>query len=644
MDNPFLKRATEFLRDEEAFLAIVSPEPVNAFLASPGKAGQLFDRLVLMRGTPGSGKTTLARLFEYPTLSVLLGNSNFSAHQALVAALGEAGAVAGEIPVVLGYRLPLETDYRDFWEFPYTDPLKLGLMMALIQARSVLGWTRNLSRAGIDLQTVFFLPRQDAQAAIQAIGGTKAVDLIERARSVESSLYRIVGSLVAPDYSKLEGVSTDSYRPFDVIESIRVTLPAAFGHKTVDLKPLIILDDAHTLHPNQFRQLQHWLVRRELRVARWVLSRLDVLHPHEALAAVTEDRSSGPELPGITASRDTTEIMLQSGLDDRRRQRSLFRRMAKDMANRYLGQMPLFRTKNLVTFSDFLSTEPDQISQSKQRRLEESAESLQHQLQITESRRLSLLKEVDSYRPGDMQSPEDIRYAILKVLMHRYAKRTPQRSLFEASEDPDPAKPIAVDSSVYDAARLHLFHQYGRPYYYGIDDLCDASSENAEQFLRLAAVLVDTAAAQLVRSKGALIEASAQTESLRERAIEIQGAWNFPQHWPVRRLCSYVAERCLTVSLEGNAPLGAGANSYGIPQEEFQTVAQSHPDLAAVLQFGVAYNAFTLVPRYDCKGKEWCLIELGGVVILKYGLTLKRGGFLEGSALELTKILKDPSQ
>jgi hypothetical protein len=644
MDNPFLKRATEFLRDEEAFLAIVSPEPVNAFLARPGGTGELYDRLVLMRGTPGSGKTTLARLFEYPTLSVLLGNSNFSAHQALVAALDEAGAITEGIPAVLGYRLPLETDYRDFWEFPYPDSLKLGLMMALIQARAILGWTRNLSRAGIDLETVSVLPRPDAQAAIQAVGGTKAAGLIERARSVESSLYRIVGSLVAPDYSKLDSTSTDSYRPFDVIESISVKLPAAFGYKTVNLKPLIILDDAHTLHPDQFRQLRHWLVRRELRVARWVLSRLDVLYPHEALAAVTESRGSGPELPGITASRDTTEIMLQSGVEDRKRQRTLFRRMAKDMANRYLRQMPLFAAKNLVTFSDFLSTEPEQISQSRQKRLEENVDSVQRQLQITDSRRSSLVREVDSYHPGDRQSPEDIRYAMLRVLMYRYAKRTPQRTLFDPTEDPDPAKAMVVDASVYDAAQLHLFHQFGRPYYYGIDDLCDASSENAEQFLRLAAVLVDTAAAQLVRSKGAFIDASTQTESLRDRALEIQDAWNFPQHLLVRRLCSFIAERCLAVSLEGNAPLGAGANSYGIPQDEFQAVAKNHSELATVLQFGVAYNAFTLVPRYECKGKEWCLIELGGVVILKYGLTLRRGGFLEGSTLELATMAKDPSQ
>ena len=51
MVNPFLKRATEYYRDEEAFLAIVSPEPVSYFLTGEQRmykrsAGTFSDRVV----------------------------------------------------------------------------------------------------------------------------------------------------------------------------------------------------------------------------------------------------------------------------------------------------------------------------------------------------------------------------------------------------------------------------------------------------------------------------------------------------------------------------------------------------------------------------------------------------------------------
>ena len=68
MANPFEKRATEYLRDDEAFLAVVTPEPLATFLQKPAKEGRLYDRLAMIIGTPGSGKTTLARLFQFSTL------------------------------------------------------------------------------------------------------------------------------------------------------------------------------------------------------------------------------------------------------------------------------------------------------------------------------------------------------------------------------------------------------------------------------------------------------------------------------------------------------------------------------------------------------------------------------------------------
>lgn len=641
MDNPFLKRATEFLHDDEAFLAIVTPEPVIYFLGEAGETGRLYDRLVVLRGTPGSGKTTLARLFEYPTLAALLRNRNTGAYRALLAALTRCGAVAEDLPAVVGCRLPLETDYRDLWEFPYPDELKLGLTVALIQARAVLGWVRGLGAAGVPLENIEIVPRPGAEAATRAIGGTQGVAVWERARAMELSLYKVVAALVAPDVSELEPDATEAYRPFDVIDRLRVTMGAQGDKRTLELRPLVILDDAHTLHPLQFRMLRRWMARRELRVARWVLSRLDALPLQEVLATVTAARERPVELPGLTSARDTTEILLQSSLLDRQDQRAAFRKMAKDMANRYLRQMPLFSTRNLVSLADLLTAEERPVPGSRLRELQAHADAVQDDLGISEARCRLLLEEVASYRPRGKAPPEDLRLAMLIVLMHRYAKRTPQLSLFGEEVGPEPSRPLTADISVVDAARIHLLHKYDRPFYYGIDDLCDAGSENAEQFLRLAAILVEHVAAQLVRGKPPSLDAATQDRLLRSEAAKVLELWDFPQCRIVRHLVTVLAGKCLQVTREPNAPLGAGANAYGIRQEEFDQIPYRHEDLAHVLRFAIAYNAVSVVPHYSCKGQEWCLIELGGLVILNHGLTLKRGGFIEGSARELASIAEE---
>lgn len=635
MDNPFLKRATEHLRNEEAFLAIVSPEPVHYFLEGHAAAGVLYDRLVLMSGTPGSGKTTLARLFELPMLSALLRNSESGPHKALLDALTRCNAIRDGRPALLACRLSLESDYRDIWEFPHPEELRLALTVALLQARAVLGWARHLESCGVSLDRVEVRPVGSAEGAVVAIGGTGARGMVERARNVERALYETVAALIPPGADKLPLDATSAYQPFDVIEAFCVGGAGPLEGQT--LTPLVILDDAHYLHPAQFKGLKLRLARRELRVARWVLTRLDVLQPEEALEAATKDRSPPPPLPGVNAKRDITAITLQSaGLGEaRRKNRAAFRSMAKDMADRYLRLMPIFSTRKLEKFSDLLTTDVDPLSATEIDKLRGAVDSAQSRLNVTDSRRATLLAEIDRHLKG--KGPEEIRLAMLLVLMHRYSKRIPQGELF-GEPDPEPSKAVTADAAVVDAACLNLFHQHRRPFFYGMDDLCDLATENAEQFLHLAARLVDESAANVVRSKRASLDPAAQHRLLRMRAEEIYREWNFPNVQEVKRLVEGLGGRLLARSLEPNAPLGAGACAYGIPQKEFEAIPHELPELARVLQYGVAYSALALVPYYNCKHEDWCLIELGGVPLLHFGLTLKRGGFVEGNARELARL------
>lgn len=640
MDNPFLRRAAEYLRDTEAFLGIVSPEPARTFLAPYGQSGQLYDRLILLRGTPGSGKTTLARLFDYETLVSLLRNQNLTTYGSLLAALTECGAIANNHPRILACRLPMEADYRDIWEFPYTEELRLRLTVGLIQARAVLGWARNLGHADFDLTRVTITPRPDALAATDAIGGQQLSQLVHRAKLVEAAIYKLVGALVAPPLSALPTQFQEAYHPFDVIESLHVPATVEATDQTV-LRPLVILDDAHVLHPTQFRMLQNWLTRREMRVARWVLTRIDVMHPREAFSALTT-QGDEEELPGITSARDTIEIMLQSEGKERSGPRTRFRRMARDMADRYLKQMPLFNTRKLESLAELLQTEAEPLPSSKLNKLRGDVDSTQRKLGITPSRRETILTEVDNYKPQGQALPEDLRWAMLRILMHRYVKRVPQTGLFEPQHDPDPNRPLKADVTIYDAARLQLLHEFDRPYYYGIDVLCDAGSENAEQFLHLAATLVEASATQLIRSRSASLDAKIQHRLLRGKAGEIIQQWSYPQCELVARMVKEIAERSLRISLSPNAWIGAGANAYGITQTEFDVLPEEHPELARTVQFGLAYNALRLVQNYECKGQSWALLELGGVPILHYGLTLKRGGFIEGSLNELNRMTQSP--
>ena len=633
MANPFEKRATEYFRDDEAFLDVVTPEPLATFFWKPAEEERLYDRLTVIIGTPGSGKTTLARLFQFPTLWTLLRNRSLPNYKSLLDTLTACGAIYNEIPKLIGVRLPLEAEYRDFWEFPYPEDLKTNLMIALLQARTVLAWLRSVKASGVPLDRIETVPRADADAALSAIGGKAGPDLLDHARKVELAIYNISAALVPPDIEDIEREAIAAYRPFDVIEAFRITS----GEEVLLLRPLVIFDDAHSLHPTQFTALRHWLSRRELKVSRWILTRFDALTPSDVLLyrATNADES---EEPGIKPSREITVIQMQSS-GDRANQRRTFRKMAKDMAGRYLSQMEVFNRRRLRSLGALLSTTAELLPAGKRQQLRRHVDTLQRRYGVSAERRHRLEKDIDDYLANTGENGEDLRLGMLSVLLERYAKRT-QPSLFEdASDNAEPGRPLKVDAGVADGARIHLLHKYERPYFFGIDTLCDASSENAEQFLQLAARLVSQSETQLIRGKEPTLANSLQHKLLQERAAEMVHEWSFPQCRFVRRLADGIAAQCLTKSLEGNASLGGGAIAFGIPQEGFDTIPETYPHLAQVLQFGVSYNAFVLVPNHSTKNRLWCLVELGGILLLRHGLTLRRGGFLERRVDDLLQLL-----
>ena len=634
MANPFQKRATEYLRDDEAFLAVVTPEPLVTFLEKPAKEERLYDRLAMIIGTPGSGKTTLARLFEFTTLRTLLRNRHLNGYRPLVDILTSCGAIRDEHPTLVGGRLPLEAEYREFWELPYPEELRTRLMMQLLQARAVLVWLRHIQDSGVRLDDVELVPRADAHAAVEYVGGRAGRDLLDRARGVELAIYRISAALVAPDIEEIDREATAAYRPFDVIESFRIP----DGEGTLELRPLIMFDDAHSLHPDQLIALRGWLVQRELKIARWVLTRLDALSSGDVLL----DPTAGSDESGLKPSREITVIRMQSG-DDRANERRAFRKMAKDMAGRYLRQMDMFNRRGLLRLGDLLSTTAQTISDTKLRQLAQHVDDLQERCGISIDRRHDLERQTKEYLATAGGEGDDVRLGILSVLFERYAKRVPQRSLFEDDiDDVEPRRPLTVDAGVADGARIHLLHKYDRPYFFGVDTLCDAGSENAEQFLQLAAQLVSQSETQLIRrGNDPVIPSYVQHKLLRERAAQLIREWDFPQCDLVRRLADGIATQCLAKSCEGNAPLGGGANAVGIPQDEFDLIPDSNPGLARIIKFGVAYNVFALVPNHRTKNRVWCLIELGGVLLLHQGLTLKRGGFLERRVDDLVNLVRD---
>lgn len=631
--NPFLRRATEYIRDTASFLQITSPEPLELFIGKHPRLHDLLDLPVRIIGSPGAGKTMLASLVEFRTLEAVLLDQVSQGNRDLAKALTAANFADGDRPKVAAVRIPMESEYRDFWELPYDPAIKTKLMLALIQSRAVIGLFRGLVANGQrEFDDVRFVIRPEAEAQLVQIGGATSAGLRNRAREVERAVYAIGSSLLPPSLADIPLEASAPYQPFEAIKEIEIEWDGA----TIAIRPLVILDDVHNLHPDQLAALLRALARREIRIGRWMMMRMDSLSPHEVLRSADEDFG-----PGIKPDRDFIDIYIQNSPNrsvDRRR----FRSMAGDMANRYLKLVNTLGDRGHESFAPLLLRTPPKLSAAVHRDLMALLDRDQTELEIAPSRRELLAEIVTRYAKGARSKDltEDVRAAMLRVLMHRHAGRVAGMTL-SLFDDPEPRVEVKAKPQIADAAKVHLHHLFDRPLHYGIDDLCDASGENAELFLQLAGSLVEKMEAKVIRKQSPSLTPQQQSEVLEARARWIIDHWSFPYARKVRALVKHLAERCVENSLLPNAPLGGGANTLGILESEFQALLKADNETLAVLKFAIAYGAMSAVRNYGQGGKQWCLLELSGLVCLAYGLDMGRGSFLEGSVSDVESAIED---
>lgn len=623
MANPFLQRATEYIRDDAAFLAVVSPQPLTTFLTKHPRKEDLFRLPVRILGSPGSGKTMLATLAEFRLIEAILRDQSNDANRELAAALADAGFLRNGKPCIAAVRVPMESEYRDFWELPYEDSVKTKLALWLVQARTMLALLRGLTANGTrDLGDIRFVARDASEAQLAQIGGLGAVGIRDRALQVQRAIYSIGASLLPPKIEDLPPEATEPYEPFDSIREIQID----WNGETLSVSPLVMLDDVHDLHPDQFEQMFGAMARREIRFGRWMMMRLDALSPKAVFRS-----AEALETHNLKPDRDFINVFMQRQAD-RASERRQFRTIASDMANRYLPLVRALRDRNQTRFGRLVPDEPPRLTDARRKQLRTTLERDQRRLEIGRGRRGAIDQLVSAYlagKEGGDTEPE-VGLAMTRILMHRYAKRVAhlEPTLFE-DMDPDPKVPLKADSDVADAARLHLNEEFGRPFHYGMNDLCDASNENAELFLQLSGALVARMEARVVQGKSPVLPAAVQQAVLKDMASTIMNGWSFAFARRVRALIEGIGRDCREASLVPNARLGAGANAIGVPQTEIRDLLASDDELALVLKYAVAYGALDIQMNYGQGNKNWCLIELSGIVCLAHGLTFKRGGFLE---------------
>lgn len=621
MDNPFKKRKSELITDRRTLLSLISATPIEAFFRDDG--ANLIDKLALVVGTPGCGKTTIARAMEFESLAILCSPNAEQINRDLVLAMTKLKFIEAGHPTVIGHWMAMSNNFRDIKELPYSESIKAALLRAYVQSRSVLGWFRQLDAARVAMEDIEIVMGDGGDSLMTTTRADDPVKFRQYARDIELAIHKIVTALVPPDENEMaEEFLNTRYDIFEVFKGIRVKRWLSESGTSAVLRPMVIIDDAHELHPTQFIELRDWLKSKAMGVSRWLVCRPDAVTPEDYRDAMAyEDMLEEGATPGSTHGRDYVIKLMQLGSRDANR----FKPVARDVANIYVRSIPELAGRQISTLQSVLDRGSAELAPGIVKQLKEQTDKIARDARFSKS-----LVDTLKARIPDGTAPDEA-LAVLRILLHREKNRTPQMGLLPDENVRD--TPLTTDrraaSSLFEGARIQLMHQFGRPYYYGMDKLIAASNVNLEQFISLSGALVDELLARIMRNKTPEISPKQQHEALVSQATQAISEWDFPYHAAVRDLVNRIAQRCKDKTLLPNAPLDDGANAIGVPQDEMDKVLARSERLTRVLHFAFAYKALVFVPQYTCKNRVWCLLELGALPCMAHGLTLSRGGFIE---------------
>lgn len=614
-------RASEHQRDAHQFVATFGAGALDML------PGPVWDRLVILRSTPGAGKTSLMRLFTVESLEWV--RSRVKPTEAIYRELQEREAFDEAGPKKLGVLLDLDRDYRSLLDLPIDEDLGRRLFLRLLDVRVLLGVMRAaLALRGMsfpdDVGKISFDLTGEAdtrtETMLDRVGGSEGPGILEYARATERTVLRLLDALLATDVDEIPEGHNELYT-LSILSDTRICVSG----EPLGAQVLLMFDDGHRLERLQRDALLEELRTRRTRVARWYAERFEALSDQELLADVgTEGRDV------LLVNLDL--IARHGSADGRRFQRGRHEKVLADIALRRAAP-------SLMTYAqenqEFLSLLDDD-RQSAFGAAEGPA------LAALESRVLTLVGSEPRYATwiNDARSKQGldaaIRWRELEVLVRRDLDR--QQDLFGAALAEGDIEERS-SSALREGSALAVALEFKLPYYAGPSAVARLGSHNVEQFLNLCGDLFAEMLVDVSLGRPPRLSIDRQHRVLRQASERFWEA--IPRSVPNGRDVQAVVREIVAIAVEEKAkpkmPYPPGVTGTALLMGERATLLdesyrQRTPGAArlfAALGSAVAHNVLSAELDYSVKNNRFMVLYLNRLLCPRFGLPLGFGSFRE---------------
>lgn len=629
--NPFESRASEHQRDIHEFVSTFGSGAIDLLPSA------VWDRLVVLRSSPGAGKTSLMRLFTTETLMWICGRYDKS--EPVHRLLTEREVLeANGTPRKLGVLLPLDRDYVSLVDLPISEEAADRLFLRLLDSRiltSVLRASLLASRLGFPTDAERF--RLDAsaaeartQAALEKIGGDDGSAIVSFSRRTERQVLDLLDAVLSVELES----GADGHAELLSLSILAECVITVDG-SPLSLQPLLMFDDGHELATRQRQALLDNLSRRRPGVARWYSERFEAMSNQELMQGFGID------------GRDLVEI----DIDDIARN-GAGRRFTAGQYNKILSYIALQRAAPVLTtyaqesqpFFDFLESPsatplPDEFpslhNALRTRVLEASGSNARYRNWVEEADLLT----------GREAS---VRWRELEILIARDMRG--QQGLFgEPLSDGDLSD--RSSSALRDAADLSIAIQFGLPYYAGQERLLQLGSHNVEQFLNLCGALFEDLLVDISLGRKPTLTAIRQDKILRQAS---QAYWEsiartVPNGRDVRAIVAEIVRIAVEENKKPTVPYPPGVTGTALLMSDRERLLDvdyrdrnaSAARLFAALASAVAYNVITADLNYSVKGNQYMVLYMNRLLCPHFGLPLGRGAFRERKLSQMLTWVED---
>jgi hypothetical protein len=614
-----LRAADPIVLDTSIFLSLYSPILLEELAYEDFTAS----KLIILNGSPGSGKSSLLRLFETSTL-VGLCKSQAKNRDFLLNHLVDLGVINDNKPIFFGLYIHCDSSLREIQNLN-VNGANDKVLNTILDVRIVGSYIRSIrilnESFGLfdDVDNLRLLPLPANELPPSLFAKEQTIESLENScRQIEKDFAAFLNSFPGELLPKSIELHSKIFS-FSYLHNLRREI-----EDLRDLTPIVMLDDLHELYREQREKINEEL-RVRSGIPRWIAIRKHV-YPLEELISLDE----------IKAGRDFRSIDLDKSPP------ALFRKFVHNVADNRISLSSSLQPYRINIFEDQLD---DALSATLSlQKIKEYHPDIDDKVQEFNSR----LSSVESFIIlKDVMTLEELAELEAKFILLERHRNKRQLSLFE-----DFVEEREVDYKVKQAAQLFSKKRYKIPYYFSFDVLALLANSNIEQFLSIASVFVDKMILRVELNREVPLKPSDQENLIKRSADNYfkQMEQGFQSGYTIKQLVENLGLFFNAVSYRPNAPFAPGVNGFGFEKrslKSFLDSAKSNEEVALfqeILKKAVAHNVFFVHTevKQGKVGSEKVVFYLNRLLCVLYNLPLSTGGWQQMNPELIVRMMKGP--